>query len=68
MRMKMTVFWDVGLCSLEILTDISEELTASIITLMMEAASSSEKSVRIYQTARCNISEDNQCAQAYSSP
>jgi hypothetical protein len=43
-----------------ILTDVSQELTLSIfIHLMMKAVSSSETSVNIYQTARCNIPEDS---------
>jgi hypothetical protein len=33
---KMTVFWDVALCSLMEI-DVSQMLTASSITLMMEA-------------------------------
>jgi hypothetical protein len=36
--------------------DVSEEFTASITTVMMEAVSSSESSVSIFQTTRCNIS------------
>jgi hypothetical protein len=39
----MAVFWDAALC---------------VITLMMEAVSSSEIVVNIYQTAWCNIPED----------
>jgi hypothetical protein len=38
----------------QILTDVSGR-----ITLMMEAVSSSESSVNIYQTTRCNIPEDS---------
>jgi hypothetical protein len=42
-----------------ILADVSEELTAStIIALIMEAISSYETSVNIYQTSRHNIPED----------
>jgi hypothetical protein len=42
------------------LTDVSEELTASIIrTLMTEAVSSFETSVNIYQNMRRNIPEDS---------
>jgi hypothetical protein len=41
------------------LTDVSEELTTSIIRAMMEAVSSSETSVSIYQTAWRNIPEDS---------
>jgi hypothetical protein len=33
--------------------------TVSIITLMMEAVSSSETSVNIYQTTQCNIPEES---------
>jgi hypothetical protein len=53
----MAVFWDVVPCSLVlILTDVSEEL---LITLMMEADSTSETSVNVDQTARCYILEDS---------
>jgi hypothetical protein len=48
--MKMTV-WDVAPCSLYKITDVSEVLTASIIT--------SETSVNFYQTTRCNIPLDS---------
>jgi hypothetical protein len=44
-------------------TDVSEVLTASIIRAMiaqmMEAASTSERSVEFYETARRNIPEDS---------
>jgi hypothetical protein len=40
------------------LTDVSEELTASM-NLMMMAETSCERSVSFYQTTRCNIPEDN---------
>jgi hypothetical protein len=40
--MKMIVFWDVAPCCLVELTDVSEVLTASIRTMMMEAESTSE--------------------------
>jgi hypothetical protein len=58
--MTIAVFWDVAPCSLVILTDVSEVLTVSnirVITLMMEATSTSETSVNIYQTTRRNIPE-----------
>jgi hypothetical protein len=55
--MKMTVFWHVTPVGWQILTDISEELTASIIALMMVAASTSETSGSLYQTTRRNILE-----------
>jgi hypothetical protein len=35
-------------------------VVASIITLMMEAASTSEMSVNFYHTTRCNNPEDSQ--------
>jgi hypothetical protein len=41
----------------QILTDVSEYLTASVIRAMIEALSSSEASVRIYETIRRNIPE-----------
>jgi hypothetical protein len=41
-----------------ILTDVSEVLTASNIKAMMEAVSTSETSVNIYQTTRRIIPED----------
>jgi hypothetical protein len=40
------------------LTDVSEVLTAAIIALMMEAVSTSEKSVNFYETTRRNIPEE----------
>jgi hypothetical protein len=45
----------------QILTDVSEELTASITRAMsvMETVSSSETSVNIYQISRRNIPEDS---------
>jgi hypothetical protein len=46
-----------------ILIDALKDLTAStirmMVTLMMEAVSSAETSVCIYQTTWCNIPEDN---------
>jgi hypothetical protein len=44
-----------------VLTDILEELTASIIrvVMMVVAASFPEMSVSIYQTTWCNIPEDS---------
>jgi hypothetical protein len=39
-------------------TDVSEELAAFIITAMMDAESSSETSVNLYETALRNLSED----------
>jgi hypothetical protein len=57
--MKMTVFWDVALCSLVDVYDVSEVLAASIIRAMMKAASTSEASVNFYQITRRNITEDS---------
>jgi hypothetical protein len=51
--MKMAVFWDAAPSSLVILTDVSEELSASIVRAMSElrmAVSSSKTSVNMYQT------------------
>jgi hypothetical protein len=45
----MTVFW-VAPYNLVEVTNVSELLAASIIALMMEAASTSEMSVNFYQT------------------
>jgi hypothetical protein len=45
----MTVFLDAAPCSL-VDTDVSEVLTAFVITLIIKAVSSSETSVIIYQT------------------
>jgi hypothetical protein len=45
----MTVFWDVRRVVGYKFTDVSEVLAASIITLMMGAASTSETSVSFYQ-------------------
>jgi hypothetical protein len=42
----------------QILTNVSEVLTASIVILMKEAVRKSEALVSIYQTTRCNIPED----------
>jgi hypothetical protein len=70
--MKMAVFCDVAPCSLvEVYRCLRgacchhqgdhrlEVLAASIIVLMMEAASISETSVNFCQTTRRNISEDS---------
>jgi hypothetical protein len=55
---KMTVFWDVALCVL-VEVDISEVLTAFIIGLMLEAASTFEMSVTFFQNSQCSIPEDS---------
>jgi hypothetical protein len=47
--MKMAVFWVVEPCS----------LVVRAITLMMEAASTSETSANFYQTTRRNNPEDS---------
>jgi hypothetical protein len=51
--MKMAVFRDV------VLTDFADELTASIITMMIKAVSSSETSVSIYHITLCYSSENS---------
>jgi hypothetical protein len=48
--MKLAIFWVVVPCS----------LVEALITLMMEAASTFETSVNIYQTTQCYNSEDSQ--------
>jgi hypothetical protein len=60
--MKMAVFWGFARAVWQKSTDVSEELTGSIIrmmshlesliTLIMETVSSSETSVNLYQTTR----------------
>jgi hypothetical protein len=50
---KMTVFWDVAPCSLVLAASV-----IGAVTLMMEAASTSETSENFYQTTRRNIPED----------
>jgi hypothetical protein len=55
--MKITAFWDIVPCSIEQLTSVSEVLTASIFTLMMEAVNTSEMSVNLYETTQRNIPE-----------
>jgi hypothetical protein len=47
-------------------THVSEMFAASIIALIMEAASTSEKSVNFYQTTRRNIPEDSHLRSAIS--
>jgi hypothetical protein len=51
--MNMTVFWDVAPCSLVNIINVSEELTASIIKLFVEAVTSSETSVRVNWQTFC---------------
>jgi hypothetical protein len=53
--MKMAAFWDIAPCSL---VDIDRRFRA--IALMMEALSTSETSVNIYQTTRRNVPEDSE--------
>jgi hypothetical protein len=52
--MKMTVFWDIVLCSL-----IEINLCYEMLALMMQAVSTSETSVNFYQTTWRNIPEDS---------
>jgi hypothetical protein len=56
--MKMAVFWVIAPRSLVELYDVSEVLAASIISLVMKAASISETSVNVYNTTRRNNPED----------
>jgi hypothetical protein len=49
--MKKAIFWDVAPCSLV-------DTDRHFITLKMEAVSSSETSINIYQTAQCYIPQD----------
>jgi hypothetical protein len=49
MTLKMTVFWDTALHSLIDIDQVSEEVTASIISVMIEVGSSSEMSENIYE-------------------
>jgi hypothetical protein len=58
-NMKMTVFWDVAPCSLVEINRRFGDAYCHIIVLMMEAVSTSETSVKLYQTTRRNISEDS---------
>jgi hypothetical protein len=53
--MGMAVFWDVASYSLIYF----DRRLGGAYCFMMEAVSSSETSVRIYQTKRCNIPEDS---------
>jgi hypothetical protein len=55
----MTVFWDVAPFSLVKVYRVSDVLSAFITRTMMEAVSTSETSVNLYQTTRCNIPEDS---------
>jgi hypothetical protein len=63
--MKMTVLWFlvVAPCCVVKFTDVSEVFAASIIEAMivqmMEAVGTSETSVNLYQTKRCNNPEDS---------
>jgi hypothetical protein len=46
--MKVTVFWDLLLCS----------LVATVVINIVEAAGSSETSVTSYQATQCHIPDD----------
>jgi hypothetical protein len=56
---KMAVLWVVALLVWCKFTDVSEVLAASIIALMMEAASTSETHENSCRTTRRNNSEDS---------
>jgi hypothetical protein len=51
----MAVLWDIAPCSLVIFTDVSEELNASLITLMIETVSSQKIAKIIYKLFCKNI-------------
>jgi hypothetical protein len=55
----MAILWDVALCSLVEVTDVSVIFSSSIIVLMMAAASISETSVNFYQTTQRYNPEDS---------
>jgi hypothetical protein len=58
--LKMTVFWDVAVCSLVEVKQHFRGVTASIIrALLREAVKTSKTSVNFYQTTRRNIPEDS---------
>jgi hypothetical protein len=54
----MTVFWDVALCSLVEIGDISEVLIVSIFRVVMEAVSTSKTSVSFCEITWGNIPEE----------
>jgi hypothetical protein len=71
--MKITVFWDVALCSL---VEIDRCFRGAhclhhqgdvLIALMMEAVSISETLVSFYQTTQRNIPEDRHLQNTWSS-
>jgi hypothetical protein len=55
--MKMTVFWVVAPCS--VVEVLAASIIRAIITLMMEAASTSEMSANFNQTTLRNNIEDS---------
>jgi hypothetical protein len=57
--MEMTLFWVIAPGSLVEVYRRFRVLAASIIVLMMEAASTSETSVHFYHTKRGNNPEDS---------
>jgi hypothetical protein len=58
--LKMRAFWDRAPCSLvEVDPDVSEDCTASIIRVVMEAVCTSETSVYFNKTTWCYIPEDS---------
>jgi hypothetical protein len=63
--LKNAVFWVVSPCSL---VEIDVSVPASIIiALMMEAASTSETSVNVYQTTRRDNPQDSHLREPYCS-
>jgi hypothetical protein len=67
--MKVTVFWDVALCSLvEIDRRFRSAYCLHYQALMVEAERTSETPVSIYETTRHNVPEDSHiCSKDVSS-
>jgi hypothetical protein len=55
--MKMAIFWDVAPCSFQIMADVSEVLTASVIRTIAVRTSDF---VSMYRTTPRYILEDSQ--------
>jgi hypothetical protein len=63
---KMTCL--LGCCTAQSgrnMTDVSKVLTASIITLIMQAVSTSEMVINFYQTTQHNIPDDKSFSKLY---
>jgi hypothetical protein len=57
--MTMIAFWDIALCSLVEVSDVSEVRTASIIRAIVEALHTYEISAYFNETIRRYIPEDS---------